>query len=145
MRKVTDVIEKNNYYFGLLTRLMRSGEEVYLYGTDLKGLPIHFDCSNAEDFDGPDLMRSIITLRFVIENEEQYKKYTKFRYWRQWEERDDLVNFYIDPNSPNGQSLISGPTWPKCVTAKVPLKFISNVPFDGLPAGRLLYGKEDDT
>ena len=145
MRKVTDVIEKNNYYFELLNKLMRSGEEVYLYGTDLKGLPTNFNCSYAEDFDGPDLMRSVITLRIVIEDEDHYRKYSKFRYWRAWEEHNDLVNFYIDPNSPNGQTVINGPAWPKCVTAKVPLKFISDVPFDGAPAGRLLYGKENDT
>lgn len=121
---------------------MRNGENVYLYGTDLTGYPTNVDFSMADSFDGPDLMRSIVTFRFFIEEHYQREKFRAFKHFLIWREEDMSHQFVI----PGGQNVtIPGPQYPLSVEAQVPLKFISDVPFDGMPSGRLLYGKEDDT
>lgn len=132
-------IEESRKYQNLLYRVMRTAEPIYLYGTDLTGYPSHVDASMADSFDGPDVMRSVITLRLVVEDKHDYEKYQQFRYFMSWREEDLSHQFVI----PGGAIVnIPGPTFPLYVEAKVPLKYISDIPFDGLPNGRLLYGKD---
>lgn len=122
--------EENEYHFQRLNQFLRSGKEVYIYNTNVKGLPTHFDSSFMDLNTG--LAETVVTVRVRCDNNEQVRKLNLCRYvivktqYGQYDHWSDNQEDY----------------WPRLYDVKVKLRHIADHPFAGLPSGDLLYGKE---
>lgn len=124
-------------YFNVFINMMRSGMDVYLYQTNLKVSPIKFDSSLCNGLEEDDLAYTIVTVRIHPEEAEKFKS---FKYFISWEQYQDRSMVYMGPV--NGQQTVVNYGGPNFIEAKVYLRYLSEVPFAGLPNGHLLYGKD---
>lgn len=135
MKRVDAQIKANYYYYELLNTLIRSGEEVYLYKSNLKAKPISFNATQCSSIGDVDMRCSTVTLVTRLNDESERQAFFKLGYITHWIECPTFFNM-------TGNSNMSD--YPMSVEFQVSLERISKIPFDGLPSGRLLYGKDDD-
>lgn len=119
-------------YFDYLNRTLRTGEDVYIYGTAIKGTPIHFSLSW---IDGQmDEYGSHLSLRLVIKDLNEKKELDHLPYIQSIKYEHSLEQSW-------NRLYAQRDFYPIYCQLDIPIKYVSKIPF-GTKTAQLLYSKE---